>query len=159
MSTRLQLTAFFAVLMICLQSCGDDPTPTTPKTAEELAVEDLAGTGTKSWTLTAGSVKKNGTDVTSTYTGFELTFNVGTTKTYTSKNSNDLFDSNGTWEFAGANFDKIILSGTKPAATREISFTESSGKLTLLFTIPQPGARIFGTLAVAGNYEFVLNKK
>lgn len=159
MSTKLLLIAFFAVLMISLQSCGDDPVPQTPKTAEELAIEALAGTGTKTWTLTGGTVKKNGTDVTSTYSGFELTFNAGTTKTYTSKNSNDLFDSNGSWDFAGANFDKFVLSGSKPAATREISFTESSGKLTLLFTIPQPGARIFGTQAVAGNYEFVLNKK
>ena len=159
MNTRTLLILFFAVISICLQSCGDDPTQPTPKTPEELAIEALAGTGTKTWTLAGGTVKKNGTDVTSTYSGLELTFNAGTAKTYSSKNSNDLFDANGTWEFGGANFDKIILSGTKPAATREISFTESSGKLTLLFTIPQPGARIFGTQAVAGNYEFVLNKK
>lgn len=159
MSTKFRLIPFLILLLLSLQSCGDDPVPPTPKTAEELALEALAGTGTKTWTLTLGSVKKNGTDVTSTYSGFELTFNAGTSKTYTSKNTNDLFDTNGTWNFAGANFDKIVLSGTKPAATREISFTESSGKLTLIFTIPQPGARLFGTQAVAGNYEFVLNKK
>ncbi|MDX5340762.1 MAG: hypothetical protein LPK25_17175 [Cyclobacteriaceae bacterium] len=159
MRTKFQLIVFFAVLAFCFQSCGDDSQPTSPKTAEELAIEALTGNGTQAWTVNGGSVKKNGLDVTNTYAGFELILNSGTTKTYTSKNSNDLFDSNGSWDFAGANFDKFILSGTKPAATREISFTESSGKLTLLFTIPQPGARILGTQAVAGNYEFVLLKK
>lgn len=147
-----------SISFLMLSSCGDDkPDPTPQKTAEELAVEALTGTGTQSWTIAGGgSVTRDGVDVTSTYPNFEIILNSGSTKTYTSRNSNDLFDSNGNWIFAGANFDKITLSGTKPASGREISFTQTGNNLTLVFTIPSPGSR---TNAVVGNYSFKLLKK
>lgn len=148
------------VAMVTLQSCGDDTPPEPQKTPEQLATEALTGTGTQAWGIAGGgSVTRDGRVVTDLYATFELIMNSGSSKTYTSRNSNDLFDANGNWAFAGTNFDKFTLTGTKPAATREISFTQSGSNLTLVFSIPAPGARINGQLAVAGNYTFVFVKK
>ncbi|GAB3221766.1 hypothetical protein J0A67_12435 [Algoriphagus aestuariicola] len=156
---RLNLWKVAALILITVgvQSCGDDPTPAPPKTAEEIATEALTGSGTQTWTTTGGGkVTKGGADVTSEYATFELTLISTSSKTYTSKNSDDLFDASGTWSFAGSNFDKITLSGSKPAATREMSFTQSGDNLKLVFSIPAPGARVN---AVAGDYVFDLVKK
>jgi hypothetical protein len=159
-STLLRL-AVLAWIMVIVQACGgDDPTPAPPKTAEQLATEALTGTGSQAWGIAGGgSVSKSGTTVTDSYSTFELVLTSGTAKTYTSKNNNDLFDNAGNWSFAGTNFDKFILTGTKPAAGREISFTRTGDNLRLEFTISAPGARINGTFAVAGSYVFTLLKK
>lgn len=150
-----------ASVVMAIQSCGgDDPDPTPQKTAEEIATEALTGAGTQAWGIDGGgSVERDGVAVTDLYAGFELVLKSGTAKTYTSKNNNDLFDTSGTWSFAGSNFDKFTLSGSKPAAGREISFTQNHDNLKLTFTIPAPGARINGVTAVAGNYTFNLLKK
>ena len=155
---KITLVAF---LILGIQACGgDDPAPTPPKTPEQIGTEALTGTGTQSWRIAGGGkVTKTGTDVTNLYPSFELTLISVPTKSYTSINSNELFDASGTWAFAGSNFDKITLTGTKPAAAREISFTQSGNNLKLVFSIPAPGARINGTLAVAGDYVFDLIKK
>ena len=141
-----------------LQGCwNDDPDP-VQKTEEELALEALTGNGTLTWTVSGGgAVKKDGTAVTDIYSTFELTLSANSSsKTYTSKNSNDLFTNAGTWSFVGTNYDKITLSGTNPASDREISYTRTGDNLKLLFSIPLPGGR---TNAVVGNYEFDLLKK
>lgn len=157
---------FVKLIMVCavavlIQACGgDDPTPTPPKTPEQLATEALTGTGTLTWGVSGGgSVQRDGATVTDLYSNFELIMNSGSSKTYTTKNNNDLFDTSGNWSFVGTNFDKFTLTGTKPAAGREISFTRTGDNLRLTFTIPAPGARINGVFAVAGNYVFNLNKK
>lgn len=150
---------FLLAIGFIMQSCNDDPEP-TPKTAEEIATESLTGTGTQTWTLAGGgSVKKDNTDVSTLFTGFELILNSGTTKTYASKNSNGLMDPNGNWSFTGSNFDKFTLTGTMPAAGREISFTQSGSNLTLIFSIPMPGARLNESQALVGTYTFQLLKK
>lgn len=160
MKTSILKIALAALVIVGLQACGDDPAPTPQKTPEQLATEALTGTGTQAWGIAGGgSVTRDGRVVTDLYSTFELILNSGSSKTYTSRNSNDLFDSNGNWSFAGTNFDKFTLSGTKPAAGREISFTQTGNNLTLIFSIPAPGARINGQLAVAGNYTFTLLKK
>ena len=162
MKSTLLRIAVLAWVMVIMQSCGgDDPTPAPPpKTAEQLATEALTGTGTQTWGIAGGgTVTKSGVVVTDLYSTFELVLSSGTAKTYTSKNSNDLFDTAGNWSFAGTNFDKFTLTGTKPAAGREISFTRTGDNLRLEFTIPAPGARINGTFAVAGSYVFTLLKK
>ncbi|PZX51478.1 hypothetical protein [Algoriphagus chordae] len=157
---------FRCVLLACailtIQSCKkDDPTPDPPKkTAEEIATEALTGSGSQTWGIDGGgSVERDGKVVTDVYAGFELVMKSGSAKTYTSKNNNDLFDTSGSWSFEGTNFDKFMLSGTKPAAGREISFTQNNNNLTLTFTIPLPGARVNGVMAVAGSYTFNLLKK
>jgi hypothetical protein len=160
MKMNLWKVALAVLVVVGMQACGDDVPPTPPKSPEQLATEALTGTGTQAWGIAGGGkVTRGGTDVTSLYPTFELILNSGSAKTYTSRNSNDLFDPNGNWAFAGTNFDKFTLTGTKPAATREISFTQSGTGLKLIFTIPAPGARINGTFAVAGNYVFDLMKK
>ncbi len=155
---KLLLSAF---VLLVLQSCGgDDPKPDPVKTPEQIATEALTGTGSQTWGIAGGgSVERDGTTVTDLYSGFELMLASTNSKTYSSKNNNDLFDNSGTWSFAGANFDKFVLSGSKPASDREISFTQTNNTLKLTFTIPAPGARINGVMAVAGNYTFNLLKQ
>jgi hypothetical protein len=154
--TTLKIFAFIAIAAI-IQSCGDDNPPAPQKTAEELAIEALTGTSSLTWeTFGGGTVKRDGVTVTDLFQNFELTLSSGSSKTYISKNNNDLFDSSGSWSFSGSNFDKFMLNGSKPAAGREISYTRTGDNLKLIFTIPFPGAR---TLAVAGTYEFDLLKK
>jgi hypothetical protein len=153
----LPLVLIFSLLVACKEK-GE--TPDTKKTPEQLATEAISGTGTAQWTVAGGgSVTRDGQNVTSTYATFELFLNAGTSKTYSTKNGGELFDANGNWSFAGTNFDKFILAGIKPAATREISFTQTGTTLRLDFRVPLPGARIDGTSALAGNYVFNLVKK
>ncbi|WP_225586815.1 hypothetical protein [Algoriphagus sp. Y33] len=157
--TRILLLAF---AVIAIQGCGgNDPDPDPPvKTAEEIAIEALTGSGTQVWGINGGgSVVRDGNPVTDLYAGFELALKSGTAKTYTSNSNNNLFDSSGTWTFAGSNFDKFMLSGSQPAAGREISFTQNNDNLTLNFTIPAPEARVNGVLVVAGSYTFNLIKQ
>ena len=153
----LQIVLIFCLLVACKEK-GEKPI--TKKTPEQIATEALTGTGTAQWTVAgSGSVTRDGQNVTSTYATFELFFNAGTSKTYSTKNGGEIFDDNGTWYFAGTNFDKLILTGIKPAATREISFTQIGTTLRLDFRVPLPGARVDGTSALAGNYVFNLVKK
>jgi hypothetical protein len=153
----LPLVLIFSLLVACKEK-GE--TPDTKKTPEQLATEAISGTGTAQWTVAGGgSVTRDGQNVTSTYATFELFLNAGTSKTYSTKNGGELFDANGNWSFAGTNFDKFILAGIKPAATREISFTQTGTTLRLDFRVPLPGARVNGTSALAGNYVFNLVKK
>jgi len=153
---------FFSFLLIfaLAVSCKEKEKPNTNKTPEQIATEALTGTGTTQWTVAGGgSVTRDGQAVTSTYATFELFLNAGATKTYSTRNAAELFDANGNWSFAGTNFDKFILTGSKPAATREISFTQTGTTLRLEFRIPAPGARVDGTASLSGNYTFNLVKK
>ncbi|MFN3999214.1 hypothetical protein [Algoriphagus sp.] len=160
MNLKLLKVALAALIFVGFQACGDKPAPTPPKTPEQIATEALTGTGTQVWGIAGGGkVTRGGTDVTNVYPNFELILNSGSAKTYTTRSNNDLFDLTGNWSFAGTNFDKITLTGTKPAAGREMSFTQTGTNLKLVFTIPMPGARINGTFAIAGDYVFDLIKK
>ena len=155
---------FILALIISLaSSCDKESTPTPdPPTAEEIALEKLVGpSGSQNWgILETGSVTRDGRVVTELYENFELLMRGNaTSKTYSSKNNNDLFDGSGNWSFTSTNFDKFQLTGTKPAAGRDITFTVTGDNLRLDFTIPAPGARINGTFAVAGSYTFNLLKK
>ena len=153
----LPVLLIFSLLFACKEK-GENPD--TKKTPEQLATEALAGTGTAQWTVAGGgSVTRDGQNVTSTFATFEVFLNAGASKTYSTRNSAELFDENGTWSFAGTNFDKFILTGIKPAATREISFTQTGTTLRFDFRIPVPGARMDGTTSLAGNYTFNLVKK
>lgn len=161
MKFRFYTFFLIAVTFFGTTSCDPDkPTPAPQKTPEQIATEALVGTGTQTWGVAGGgSVTRDGRTVTDLYSSFELVINAGTAKTYTTKNNNDLFDANGNWSFAGTNFDKIQLTGAKPVAGREISFTQTGSTLRLDFSVPVPGARVSDTQAVAGTYSFVLQKK
>jgi hypothetical protein len=164
MNLRFLPILILSIFSLTLISCKEDAKPVDKKTPEQIATEALTGTGTQLWTVAGGgSVTRDGQNITSTFATFELFLNAGASKTYSTRNAADLFDTSGTWAFAGTNFDKITLSGTKPAATREISFTPSGTTLRLDFRIPAPGARMNertgGTTSISGSYSFILQKK
>jgi hypothetical protein len=130
-------------------SCAEDQ-----KTPEELAIEKLGGENGITYTLgTAGYVKRNQMDESKFYPNLSFKLQ-GTTKSYTVSGADDLFDASGNWEFIGTNFDKIRLTGSKPAAQVDISFTKNGADLILVFSVPTlPGGRV---VSLTGNYEIKL---
>ena len=104
-----------------------------------------------------GSVIRDGQNLTSSFPAFKVFLNSGTSKAYSIRNGGRLFDDNGTWSFAGTNFDKLVLTGVQPAVTRAISFTQIGTMLRFNFRIPvRGGARMDGATSLAGNYTFNL---
>jgi len=146
-----KLFPFLFLCFICLASCGEKETPKTP---EEQALEKLSGNLGINYTLgTTGYVKRNQVDETRFYPGLTIRLD-GTTKSYTTTGATDLFESSGNWEFVGTNFDKIRLTGSKPASQVDISFTKNAKELTLVFSVPTPpGGRV---ASLTGNYEIKL---
>ena len=140
---------FLLCLGLLVSACGEDP-----KTPEELALEKISGAQGFTYTLgTTGYVKRNQVDESKFYPGLSLRL-VGTTKSYTSSGAADLFDASGNWEFVGTNFDKIRLTGSKPAAQVDISYTKNGQELVLIFSVPTPpGGRV---ASLTGNYEIKL---
>jgi hypothetical protein len=140
------------VLLLCFgffASCGEKE-----KSPEELALEKLSGETGITYTLgTTGYVKRNQVDETKFYPNLNLKLQ-GTTKSYTASGADDLFDASGNWEFVGTNFDKIRLTGSKPAAQVDISFTKNGQDLILVFSVPTPpGGRV---ASLTGSYEIKL---
>ena len=140
----------FPLLFLCFfASCGEKE-----KTPEEIALEKLSGETGITYTLgTAGYVKRNQVDESKFYPNLNLKLQ-GTTKIYTVSGADDLFDASGNWEFVGTNFDKIRLTGSKPAAQVDISYTKNGTDLILVFSVPTPtGGRV---ASLTGNYEIKL---
>ena len=146
-----KLFPFLFLCFICLASCGEKETPKTP---EEQALEKLSGNLGISYTLgTTGYVKRNQVDESRFYPGLTIRLD-GTTKSYTTTGATDLFESSGNWEFVGSNFDKIRLTGSKPASQVDISYTKNGQVLIFVFSVPTPpGGRV---ASLTGNYEIKL---
>ena len=146
-----KLYSFLFLCFICLASCGEKETPKTP---EEQALEKLSGDLGFNYTLgTAGYVKRNQVDETRFYPGLSIRLQ-GPTKSYTTTGATDLFESSGNWEFVGTNFDKIRLTGSKPASQIDISYTKTGKDLILVFSVPTPpGGRV---ASLTGSYEIKL---
>jgi hypothetical protein len=146
-----KLFPFLFLCFICLASCGEKETPKTP---EEQAREKLSGNLGTSYTLgTTGYVKRNQVDESRFYPGLTIRLD-GATKSYTTTGASDLFESSGNWEFVGTNYDKIRLTGSKPASQVDISFTKNAKELTLVFSVPTPpGGRV---ASLTGSYEIKL---
>ena len=132
-------------------ACGEKIDPKTP---EELAIEKLSGDLGTNYTLgTTGYVKRNQQNESQFYPGFSIRL-IGNSKSYTITGAPDLFDTSGNWEFVGTNFDKIRLTGSKPASQVDISFTKNGQELVLVFSVPTPpGGRV---ASLTGNYEIKL---
>lgn len=143
------LLPFLLFCLCLLSSCGEDL-----KTPEELALEKLSGELGTTYTLgTTGYVKRNQVDESKFYTGLSIRLQ-GTSKSYSTTGATDLFDAAGNWEFVGTNFDKIRLTGSKPAAQVDISYTKNGQDLILVFSVPTPpGGRV---AALTGSYEIKL---
>lgn len=150
---------FLSLMVFSCKEKKDDPTPT--KTPEELAIDDLTGGSSQAWVIAGGgSVIRDGRSETNIYQTFEIVLAANSSsKTYTTINSNDLFDSNGNWSFANNDLGKIILTGSRPVSGNEISWTQTSNDLILKFTISAPGGRQLPNAAVIGSYTFNLKKK
>lgn len=148
--------SFLMLLLFCLISCGEEVEPQAPPipqvpSGEKLALEKLTGTSGITYSMgNNGYIKRNQTDESKFYSNFSLRF-IGSSKSYTSTGASDLFESSGTWEFVGSNFDKIKLSGSKPGSQVDISYTKNGQDLILVFSVPSPpGGRV---TALAGSYE------
>jgi hypothetical protein len=114
----------------------------------------LSGDLGTNYTLgTTGYVKRSQVDETRFYPGF--TFRIdGANKSYTTSGATDLFEASGNWEFVGTTFDKIRLTGSKPASQVDISYTKNGQDLILVFSVPTPpGGRV---AALTGSYEIKL---
>lgn len=146
-----KLSFLLFLFIVCFVSCGEKENLKTP---EELAIEKLSGPQGFTYTLgSTGYVKRNQVDESQFYPGLSFRL-VGTTKTYTSNGVSDLFEGSGNWEFVGTNFDKIRLTGSKPASQVDISYTKNGQELVLLFSIPTPsGGRV---ISLTGTYEIKL---
>ena len=146
-----KLLPFLLLCLTCLAACGEKVDPKTP---EELALEKLSGDLAITYTLgTTDYVKRNQVDESKFYPGLSIRLQ-GTTKTYSTSGAPDLFDASGNWEFVGTNFDKIRLTGSKPASQVDISYTKNGQDLILLFAVPTPpGGRV---ASLTGNYEIKL---
>ncbi len=158
---KLFYTFIFGLSLIIFSSCGGDEGEKEPqKTDEEIATEKLTGASSNSttWVVTGGSVTHKGSNVTSEYADFSLTLSaVSSNRTYSTTNGGHLFDESGSWSFSGDGYSKIMLTGSQPAAGKEMSFSGAAGTLILEFNVPTPeGARVN---ALAGNYRFELKKE
>jgi hypothetical protein len=155
---RLFCVVTAMVLILSCEEKTSDPEP--QKTPEELAIEDLTGGSSQTWTVAGGgSVQRNGQSETNLFQDFEITFaSTGTNNTYQTSNSNGIFDNSGNWGFVAPNIDRFTLSGTAPAAGQTISFTRTGNDLRLQFSIPFPSSESGRINAIAGDYIFNLKR-
>ncbi|MEX2511791.1 MAG: hypothetical protein WD398_02700 [Cyclobacteriaceae bacterium] len=149
---------FLMVVATVPFSCGDGDNGENPqKSPEELAIESLTGeSGSQVWTVgNGGSVSKDGVSKNAEFENFELRFiSNNAANSYTTSSGQLLFDSSGSFSLQGNNLDIIVLTGTQPAANKEISFTKNQDNLRLEFNVPAPqNARV---TALAGFYVFDL---
>lgn len=163
-SLILLLTAFATVVFF---SCGNDDDNGPQKSAEELAVEKLAGElNGRTWTVSnGGSVSRDGTSQTATFSNFEITFRSSSSagKTYSTTGGTGLFDPSGTWMIEGESNDNLELTGIQAASGVPIKFSpntptpSSLNDLRLDFTISAPtNGRVNG---LVGYYVFDLKLK
>jgi hypothetical protein len=129
-------------------NCGDnkedpDPTPEPNPITEQLKL--LAGE------YSVSSVKLDGTEVTSDYTGMKITFT--TSKGYSTSGG----DFTPVWKASGSFIFKDETS-TPPVLTSlirddgvEMAYTLSGSAITLNFNIKDPNGRLAG---LEGQYEF-----
>lgn len=136
-----------AMASVNFSSCGSkgDPSPNpTNNTAEVERVAGLLKAGT--WKIQ--SVMVDGTDRTSLFTGFTLTFS---DLTYTPVNGGPVWFANSTWGFVGDGASSFVRTDTLVVGIGAIS--DSSLTLTLTWTkTTYVGGR--GS-SVAGKHTFV----
>ena len=123
---------------------SDDPT------ARETTTNALINDG-KAWTIDGGMVTLDGTTVTDSFVGFEITF---TGTTYSSSNGGDVWPdaTNAPWTYKGT--DEANASTIIRADQVEVQIVVIKGsQLTMTFTVIDPDGRRQGLI---GNYIFDL---
>jgi|LauGreDrversion4_2_1035121.scaffolds.fasta_scaffold1622691_1 hypothetical protein len=152
-----KLFTLVVLILLTFTSCSEkkeEPPAPPQKTLEEVAIEKLAGAQGTTYVLGPSDyIKRNLVDESQFYQGFSFRLQ-GANKTYTTSGASDLFEEAGSWEFVGTNFDKIRLTGSKPASKVDISYTKNGQELVLVFSIPTPsGGRV---ASLTGSYEIKL---
>jgi len=130
---------------IFLDGCKDDD-PTARETTTDALIND-----NKAWTIDGGTITLDGSDVSDSFTGFQITF---TGTTYTSSNGGDIWPDgvNVTWIFDGT--DQADASTIIRADQVEVQIQVTKGsQLIMTFTVTDTGARRSG---LSGNYTFDL---
>ena len=142
------LPALFIVLLIsCDRDGGDDPGPNAATFEEK-----LAGT----WSMS--SVKIDGSDVSSDFSGFSINFDANLN--YTISNGGTIFtQTSGSWGTSSSNDTGAtgFLNGITNQVT--LAFSNENKTLTLSFTVDNSTFGLGGRGdGLGGNYVFVLNK-
>lgn len=136
--------AYIAIIVFSIGCKGKTVDPVEP-TALELQLASLQN-DSKPWSLTSGSVIKDGYDVSSQFSGFTLKVD---DFTYITTNSIDsAWPSSGTWEFSNNNPNKIIRDDGVL-----MDLTLINNELTLTFNVSGLTGRVKG---IDGEYTFTL---
>lgn len=140
------------VLLIGFQIGCKKNKDTDPRTPEVIATEALVST----WVVAGGgSVSVDGTDITTDYNGFSISFTSSEDiKTYTVTNGENAFPvAVDTWRFANTTFDSI----ERGSDLIIMDIVQTDAQLVLKFSTPEPGSgRVAGLF---GAFEFVLVKQ
>jgi hypothetical protein len=149
---------FLAVAFVTMlsTSCKDKGPDLQGENARKLA---------RAWKIgTTGNVRFDQLDVTANFLEFEIQFtSTGNAGTYAVSGGKDVFDASGSWSFVQGTVDKIILTGSKAAAGKEILLVFPGNRLVMDFTVPAGSAFIpMGGDAVEslpGRYRIELDPK
>jgi hypothetical protein len=136
---------FFSISICFLDGCNNDD-PSAWETTTDALIND-----SKAWTLVGGMVSMDGSEVTDSFVGFQITF---TGTTYSSSNGGDVWPdaTNAAWTFKGT--DDSDASTIIRSDQVEVQIIVSKGdQLTMTFTVSEPGARTNG---LTGYYTFEL---
>jgi len=104
----------------------------------------------RTWLLTGGTVTKDGSDVTSDYTGLQVTFSDG--GTYTTVNGGHFFKSAGTWAWQGSGMTGITCDGDFSIQVIAVNETDLHLQLTLNEDVLTGGR----TAGLVGEYDIKL---
>lgn len=140
------------ILLIGLQISCKKNKDADPRTQETIATEALVST----WVVAGGgSVSVDGTDITSDYNGFSISFmSSDDINTFTVTNGGYAFPvAADTWNFANTTFTSIERGSDLVV----MDAIQTDTQLTLNFLTPEPGSgRVAGLF---GAFEFVLVKQ
>ncbi len=135
--------------LVGFSNCGDDTGVVLPPepTPQDIALANL----TKAWSLGANGVKRDGSDVTSDFTGFTVTFTES--GSWTSSGGEDVWPgTSGSWSFTSSEANdasSITIGGDV------IQINVSATSLLMQFIIPDGGAGIGARLSgIDGDWVF-----
>ena len=140
---------FTMAISTMFTNCGDkkdDPVPPDPKPNPiEEQLKLLAGE------YTVSSVKLDGTEVTSDYTGMKITFT--TSKGYSTSGGDftPVWKASGSFTFKDETSTPPVLTSLIRDDGVEMAYTLSGSAITLNFSIQDPNGRLAG---LEGQYEF-----
>lgn len=137
--------AYIAIIVFSFNCKGNKIDPVEP-TDIELQLASLQNDN-KPWSITSGSVTKDGYDVSSQFNGFVLT--VGEFTYSTQNGLNSAWPSAGTWEFSNNDPNKIMRDD---GVLMNVEFVDNN--LILTFSATNVGGRVKG---IDGEYEFILS--